>query len=211
MHLSLLPTAPPVIHGSQGISRKGEGIGRASHYYSLTRIKTKGQIRIQGETREVEGLSWMDHEFGSNQLQDQQIGWDWFSFQLPESLDLMLYQIRLQDGKIDPHSSGTVVLPDRRIRTLSPSDFFIRVFQFWKSPNSGAWYPSGWEIFLPAQGLFLRVLPWVADQELLTTKSTRITYWEGAVSVAGTWQGRPIQGAGYVEMTGYDRRFPPRI
>jgi predicted secreted hydrolase len=207
----LTPTAPPVIHGSQGISRKGEGIGRASHYYSLTRIKTRGQIRVQGETRQVEGLSWMDHEFGSNQLQPYQTGWDWFSLQLDEPLELMIYQLRHRDGKIDPYSSGTLVLPNRQAGSLQLSDFSIRVFQYWQSPHSRARYPAGWEISLPAQGLFLRVLPWVADQELLTAASTRITYWEGAVSVAGTWQGRPVRGNGYVEMTGYDRRFLPKI
>jgi predicted secreted hydrolase len=211
IELTLAPTARPIVHGFQGISRKGAGIGRASHYYSLTRLKTKGQIRIGGETREVEGQSWMDHEFGSNQLAPQQIGWDWFSLQLTESLDLMLYQIRREEGRTDPHSSGTLVLPDRQIRPISSADFSIRIFQYWTSPNSGARYPAGWEISLPAQQLFLRVLPWVADQELLTAKSTRITYWEGAVAVTGTWRGRPVQGQGYVEMTGYDRRFPPRM
>ncbi|MBI5585804.1 MAG: carotenoid 1,2-hydratase [Deltaproteobacteria bacterium] len=211
VQLTLAPTAPPIIHGFQGISRKGEGIGRASHYYSMTRLRTKGQIRIQGKTREVAGLSWMDHEFGSNQLHPQQLGWDWFSLQLTEPLELMLYQLRREDGRTDPHSSGTLVLPDRHPRPLGLSDFSIRVFQYWKSPNSGARYPSGWEISLPEQQLFLQVRPWVADQELLTAKSTRITYWEGAVTVTGTWRGRPVQGSGYVEMTGYDRRFPPKI
>ena len=211
LELNLTPTAPPIIHGAQGISRKGAGRGRASHYYSLSRIKTNGRIRIQGETREVAGRSWMDHEFGSNQLQSHQVGWDWFAIQLEEPLDLMLYQIRLQDGKTDPYSSGTLVLPGRRSTALDSSGFSVRALQFWKSPHSGASYPSGWEISLPAQQLTLRVLPWVADQELQTVQSTRVTYWEGAVSVTGTWQGRPVRGNGYVEMTGYDRRFLPRI
>lgn len=211
LSLTLKPTAPPIIHGFQGISQKGEGIGKASHYYSLTRIQTKGRLHIGGETLEVEGLSWMDHEFGSNQLQAHQIGWDWFSIQLTEPSDLMLYQIRQEDGKTDPHSSGTLVLPKRQIVPLRRSDFSIGVFQYWSSPRSGARYPSGWEISLPAQELFLRVIPWVGDQELLTARSTRVTYWEGAVSVTGTWRGRPVQGKGYVEMTGYDRRFLPRI
>jgi predicted secreted hydrolase len=51
----------------------------------------------------------------------------------------------------------------------------------------------------------------VADQELMTPKSTGITYWEGIVKVKGTYQGRIVEGDGYVEMTGYDRRFRPKI
>jgi predicted secreted hydrolase len=211
LDLTLTPATAPIVHGFQGISQKGEGIGRASHYYSLTRIPTKGRLRMAGEAWDVEGLSWMDHEFGSNQLQPHQVGWDWFALQVTESLDLMIYQIRHQDGKADPHSSGTLVLPNRQVIALRRSDFSVRVFQYWPSPRSGARYPSGWEISLPAQGLSLRLLPWVADQELVTAKSTRVTYWEGAVSITGTWRGRQVQGNGYVEMTGYDRRFLPRI
>lgn len=211
LDFTLSPATPPIVHGFQGISQKGEGIGRASHYYSLTRIPTKGRLRIGAETLAVTGLSWMDHEFGSNQLQPHQVGWDWFALQLTEPLDLMLYQIRHQDGRPDPHSSGTLVLPNRQISPLGLADFSLDVFQYWTSPHSGARYPAGWEISLPAQKLSLRLIPWVADQELLTAKSTRVTYWEGAVAVTGTWQGRPVQGHGYVEMTGYDRRFRPRI
>ena len=51
----------------------------------------------------------------------------------------------------------------------------------------------------------------MADQELMTLKSTRVTYWEGLVTVEGTYRGQPLQGQGYVEMTGYDRRFAPRL
>jgi predicted secreted hydrolase len=48
-------------------------------------------------------------------------------------------------------------------------------------------------------------------QELVTTRSTGIAYWEGAVEVRGTWRGRPVTGRGYVELTGYAERFRPEI
>jgi predicted secreted hydrolase len=40
-------------------------------------------------------------------------------------------------------------------------------------------------------------------QELRTERSTRVTYWEGAIEVTGTRAGRPVRGRGYLEMTGY--------
>jgi predicted secreted hydrolase len=45
----------------------------------------------------------------------------------------------------------------------------------------------------------LEVVPLLADQEM----ATAVVYWEGAVQVSGTRQGQPVQGHGYVELTGY--------
>ena len=40
--LTLKPAKPLVIHGKDGISKKAEGEGRASHYYSFTRLSSVG-------------------------------------------------------------------------------------------------------------------------------------------------------------------------
>ena len=211
LQLQVSPTNPPVIHGSDGISRKGAKTGQASHYYSLTRMATRGTIVLHGRTVKVHGLSWMDHEFGSNQLQPGQIGWDWFSLNLGDQAELMLYQIRERNGQIGPYSSGTMVFKGRAPQPLSREDFSIEVLRTWKSPRSQATYPAGWQIAIPRENLFLRLTPVLADQELMTLKSTRVIYWEGLVTVEGTYRGQPLQGQGYVEMTGYDRRFAPRL
>jgi len=211
LRLRVLPVKAPAIHGRGGVSRKGEGVGRASHYYSLTRLQTQGVLFLKGKEVPVTGSSWMDHEFGSDQLQDHQIGWDWFSMQLDNNLDLMIYQIRNRDGGLDPYSSGSLILPDAATQHLTRTDFHLRVLDYWKSTRSGAVYPASWEIEVPGHQLRVRLTPLVSDQELMTLKSTRVTYWEGAVSVQGQFRGRPIRGKGYVEMTGYDRRFAPKI
>src|SRR5262249_44981445 len=82
LSLRLISQKPPAAHGENGLSQKGEGVGRASYYYSLTRMQTEGELTIDGRTERVSGQSWMDHEFGSNQLREDQVGWDWFSIQL---------------------------------------------------------------------------------------------------------------------------------
>jgi predicted secreted hydrolase len=211
LSLQLIPTRIPIIHGINGISQKGAGIGQASHYYSLTRLETKGVLNLRGKTIPVTGLSWMDHEFGSNQLQADQVGWDWFSIQLDNGMDLMIYQLRHSDGRVDPHSSGTLVLADSRTSHLPLSGFKLRTLGFWKSPHSQATYPASWEIYLPQEELRLELVPLAADQELRTPKSTRVTYWEGAVKVNGKVRGRPVEGHGYVELTGYEKRFRPKL
>jgi predicted secreted hydrolase len=203
LRLRLASLKPPVLHGQNGLSQKGEGEGRASYYYSLTRMQTQGEIEVDGKKEKVQGLSWMDHEFGSNQLREDQVGWDWFSIQLDNQTELMLYLIRRKDGSSDPYSSGTLVNPDGTTKHLALKDFRIEVVERWKSSKSGATYPMKWKVTIPAEELELEIVPAFPNQELITNRSTRVTYWEGAVGLKGTLRGKSIGGTGYVEMTGY--------
>ena len=203
LRLALTSLKPPVLHGENGLSQKGEGEGRASYYYSLTRMQTEGELTIGGKKEKVRGISWMDHEFGSNQLRDDQVGWDWFSIQLDNQNELMLYLMRRKDGSLDPYSSGTLVNVNGATKHLTLKDFRIEVVGRWKSPKSGANYPMKWKVSIPAEEIELEIIPAFPDQELITNRSTRVTYWEGAVSIKGLFNNKPASGHGYVEMTGY--------
>lgn len=208
LNLIVTPLKPLVLHGAaqDGLSQKGAGQGHASHYYSFTRLKTEGILRTSAGEFEVEGLSWMDHEFGSAQLTPSQVGWDWFSVQLANHTELMVYSIRHQDGSIDPHSSGTLVHPDGTRLHLRREDIQMHTHAQWRSPKSGATYPQRWTIHVPSVALTLHLEPVLAAQELVTENSTRVTYWEGSVSARGTMQGQDVDGMGYVELTGYVQR-----
>ena len=193
---------PPAINGIDGISQKGAQAGNASHYYSLTRMPTRGAIVIDGERFDVTGLSWMDHEFGTSFLEPEQQGWDWLAIQLNDGRDLMLYQLRRADGSRDPRSSGTLVGRDGRTQHLTAGDFTLQPSgRMFRAP-SGATYPIGWDIAIPGQQIELRVTTPLEEQELVT-EGAGIAYWEGAIDVAGTSRGAPVSGRGYLEMTGY--------
>jgi predicted secreted hydrolase len=194
-----LPLKPPAVHGSGGVSRKSACASCASHYYSYTRLKTTGTLTYNGIPLAVEGLSWMDHEFGSSELAPEQIGWDWFSLQLNDGREVMLYRLRERGGGATPQSSGSVI--DRRglVQALRLADFSVEARSSWVSPHTGARYPSGWRVHIPSRNLDLVLTPTVADQELADASGT--SYWEGAVTVS-TAAGVPL-GAGYVELTGY--------
>jgi predicted secreted hydrolase len=209
--LRLTPLAKPVVHGRNGVSQKSVGLGKASHYYSVTRLETRGDLRVQERNLKVKGLSWMDHEFGSNQLTEDQVGWDWFSVQLGQGSDLMLFQIRKKDGTVEPESSGTLIHEDGRAEHLELKDFHLRQTGRWKSPKSGAFYPMGWRITIPKAMLEIDLDPSFPGQELNTGKSTRVIYWEGSVEARGSYQGKRVHGAGYVEMTGYAGAFDQKI
>jgi predicted secreted hydrolase len=209
--LTLSPLGQPVVHGRSGVSQKAAGPGRASHYYSMTRLETTGKLQVKGRSLKVRGLSWMDHEFGSNQLTEDQVGWDWFSIQLEQGHSLMLFQIRKKDGTIEQESSGTLVHPGGSAEHLELKDFTLQQTGRWKSPRSGGVYPMGWRISVSKAGLELELIPAFSEQELDTRKSTRVVYWEGSVRVRGSHKGKRVEGVGYVEMTGYAGAFDKKI
>ncbi|MGQ9490645.1 MAG: lipocalin-like domain-containing protein [Anaerolineae bacterium] len=199
LDLTLTDLKPPVLQGDRGYSRKGPEPGNASYYVSCTRSAAEGTVTVRGKTFTVSGLSWMDQEWSTSALGPEQVGWDWFSIQLDDESELMVFQLRRADGGVDAFSSGTLVAADGSTRQLGPGDFTITPTGTWRSPRSGGVYPAGWELTVPAAGLRLEIAPWLADQEMQVS----YTYWEGAVRVTGTAAGRPVTGNGYVELTGY--------
>ena len=207
--LLLTPGKPPVLHGEKGLSRKGPSPGQASYYVSSTDLRTAGSLRVASNAAPlaVRGVSWFDHEFGSNQLTADQAGWDWFGLHLSDGRDLMFYGLRRDDGTFEPASSGTLVDARGRGRYLPLSVVRVEVLDHWKSPKSGASYPSRWRMVVSTGRLDLLLGPVLADQELVTGGSTGVTYWEGAIEGRGTSEGRPITCTGYVELTGYAGRL----
>jgi len=203
--LELTPGKPVVLHGQKGMSIKGQKKGQSSYYYSFTDLKTSGSIKtpLNKETVTVKGMSWFDHEFGSNQLAPEQVGWDWFSIRLSDGSDLMVYFLRRKDGSIETSSSGTLIEKNGSSRHLELSDIKVDVLNRWKSPKSGGIYPGKWRMRIPSAHIDITITPSVANQELITETSAGITYWEGAVEGKGVSKNRPVTVEGYVELTGY--------
>ena len=211
LQLTVSPDKPLVVHGTDGISRKGPATGQTSHYYSFTRLATTGNLTIGNESFDVTGASWMDHEFGSADLGKDLVGWDWFSLQLDDKKELMLYRLRRADGSADPVSSGTLIDRDGQGHHLAIGDFTLEPTSYWTSPTSKARYPQRWRLTIPSQQLSLELIPLMAEQELSTTRSTQVTYWEGAIKATGISQGKPIHGQGYMELTGYAERIMQKL
>ncbi len=206
--LSTRPVKPLVFQGPNGYSKKGTGPTSASQYYSFTRLLTEGTVSVEGETVAVRGESWMDKEFGSNQLGEHQAGWDWFSLQLADGREVMLYLMRDSSGKVD-FARGTLVSRTGEARYLAAADFSMRVTETWTSRETGATYPARWILDLPEVGLRMEVAPELADQENQSRAVSTLFYWEGAVRVL-TGEGKRM-GKGYVELVGYGTESKPAI
>ena len=196
--LELRALKAPVLNGIDGLSQKSADPSNASYYYSITRLQTEGSLRIGENDYTVSGLSWLDREWSTSALAADQVGWDWFALQLDDGSELMIYGLRLENGTRDPASAGTFVSANGVTTHLAYDDVEISVLEEWSSPEGGS-YPSRWLLRVPRFGLELNVTPVISDQELFTT----VRYWEGAVDVAGERDLRPVEGRGYVELTGY--------
>jgi predicted secreted hydrolase len=205
LNFSLQSVKPPVIHGKNGVSQKAQGPGRASHYISLTRLITSGEIELLGRRFQVAGVAWMDHEFFTHQLEPNQIGWDWMGIQLEDDTELMLFRIRRNDGSIDPYSSGTFVDASGVATHLQQNDFALRpVGATWTSPATHATYPIEWKVSVPELNLELQAATALPSQELTALSKIAPSYWEGAIAVTGHKGAATVRAVGYLEMTGYD-------
>ena len=202
--LSLTPEKPIILHGENGFSVKGNDPNQASYYYSFTRLKAEGALVFNGSRFEVTGSMWMDHEFGSSILNQDQVGWDWFSLQFDNGTELMAFYLRRSDGT-NEKPFATFVDQSGKPTHLSGSSVMIQAAGSWISQRTKAKYPNEWIIEIPEKKLRVAVSPAVKDQELSNLKSTQTSYWEGAVSAKGVVDGEPVQGTGYVELTGYSK------
>ena len=210
LDLDLVPLKPPVLHGESGYSRKGDSEDQASYYYSFTRLKAEGTITAAGIKQKVSGTAWMDHEFASSILKQDQAGWDWFSIQLDNNTELMVFHMRKKDGTPE-RRFGTFVGKGGRAVNLANKRIVIAPHETWTSPRTKAVYPCRWNISIPDIKMDLEVIPVMKDQEISSEKSTGIVYWEGAVKVKGTRDGRKVRGKGYVELTGYAHSMAGRL
>jgi predicted secreted hydrolase len=197
--LRLRAVKPIVAHGDRGLSAKSDQAGNASYYLSYTRMATDGRVTAGGQSVAVTGESWFDHEWSTRALGPDAVGWDWFSLQLSDGRDLMLYLLRRADGGLEAVSGGTLVAADGRATAIGVDEVSVRPLGQWTSPATGVTYPSGWALSAPAAQLELTLEPWLEAQEM----QLFFSYWEGAVRVSGTSLGAPVTGNGYVELTGY--------
>jgi len=203
LHLDLLGLKPPTLHNGNGLITYG--LAGFSYYYSRTRMAVSGTLVDHNQSLQVTGEAWMDHQWG-NFITLVGGGWDWFSIQLSNNTEMMLYFIRDASGKVISTYVGYIG-PSASDALLPASALHMTVLGHWTSPVTGATYPSGWHIDIsdPQLRASLTLIPELKDQELVVYQSTGNSYWEGAVSIQGKSAGSAVHGEGYVELTGYAR------
>jgi predicted secreted hydrolase len=204
IHLNCDKGVGPVLQGPGGVNRKGREPGQASYYYSYVHLPTAGTLTVEGRTFRVTGRTWMDHEFSSNALSPQQVGWDWVGLTLNDGKSLMVYRLRNKSGGAD-FMSGTLIDAAGQPTYLTDQQIRFEGSAPWKSPSGGA-YPQTWSLTVPGEPA-LTIQSRLPGQELRTGSTTHIDYFEGSCDVLGP-AGTPL-GDGYLEMTGYSHPLNP--
>jgi predicted secreted hydrolase len=193
----------PVLHNNVGWIDFGDA--GSSYYYSRPRMAASGTLHVGGHTVEVTGEAWFDHQWGDF-IAVGGGGWDWFAVNLSDGTDLTLSLVRAADGTY-PLVYGTLVRDTGETVHLSRDEFTVTSLDTWRSFRTGAIYPSGWTIEVPAEELVIDLRPTVLDQELDTRETTGVIYWEGSQWVTGKHgpglRFNHVVGNAYVELTGY--------
>ncbi len=194
---------PAILHGENGLVQKGEFSINATRFYSLSRMRAQGAVVIDGQRFDVEGMGWFDHEFGASTEEKDQQGWDRFAVQFDDGTELLVFRIRNQSGLTTEQSFGTWISPDGVAQKINADQFQLDSLSQWKSKDSSATYPAEWRLQIPGRSLDLTLRPTVAAQEIPGTDAVGGAFWLGSIRAEGRIGGRPVQGRGRMELTGY--------
>ena len=198
LRLQFRETQPVLLQGNQGLSRKGPDEKQASYYYSQPQLATSGSLQLQGQTFEVIGKAWLDHEWSHELLHLSAVGWDWMGMNLDDGSALTAFRLRDKNGAA-VWDGGSFRSPKGELYVFSRGEVIFKPGRRWKSPLSQASYPVEWTVRTPAD--FYTVKAVIDNQELDSRSSTGAIYWEGLSELIDS-NGRRV-GRGYLEMTGY--------
>jgi predicted secreted hydrolase len=196
LDLTLISKKKPMLVGGAGIVEMGTG--GLSYYYSFTRLDTSGTLTLDGEKIPVTGLAWFDHQWGNWQSSKGYHGWDWFSVQLDNDMDLNLFSFRTEDGK---QVNATATILDGEELIVS-RDMRLSASDSWTNPITGNTYPINWNIEIPDRDIVLNIVPTIPNQEMCLAETIGLI-WEGSTNLTGSVRGKPVTGTGYTELTGY--------
>lgn len=188
--MQLTARGPLVFHGDNGFSVKSSS-GQASYYYSQPFYEISGKLKLPTGDINVTGSAWLDREWSSQPLSENQRGWDWFSLSFDSGAKMMGFQLREAGGS--SYSAATWISPDGETEAFPDGRFQATPIE--NSKVSGRLVPTRWRVQLPDKDVDVTVSALNKNAWM----DVSIPYWEGPVVVRGSKTGR-----GYLEMTGYD-------
>ena len=191
LDLQLISNKKPLLEGGHGyIGTPDNG----SYYYSLTDMRAKGKIIIEGKEIEVEGDAWMDHQWADSTYKKDK--WTWFSFNLENGTDIMCVEY-------DMHTAVNILV--NMIDKDGNQNQYIKANikhneRIFKSKKTKAEYPLSWKIEIPEANMEISASALIEDQEMI---AGQINYWEGPIKVEAKINGETVNGKGFMELVGY--------
>lgn len=199
LDLRFAPTQGVLLQGESGFSRKGPDPRQASYYYSQPQLAVTGQVAAAGESANVTGTAWLDHEWSSEPMAADATGWDWMGINLHDGGAVVAFRMRDRSGAALWAGGGHRV-GDRSVRSFAPVEVHFDAQRQWRSPRTRIEYPVAMAV--RAGDVEFTLEPLIDDQEFDDRAGVGTIYWEGAVRAAQA--GREI-GRGYLELTGYGK------
>ncbi len=178
---------PLVKHGDDGYSMKSAE-GQASYYYSQPFYRVTGTLHLPDGPVEVTGQGWLDREWSSQPLAEDQAGWDWVSLSFDDGHRMMGFQLR----GTQTFTAGTWITPSGDPTPLP--DGALRFTPLAHTQIDARRVPTSWRIEWPEGELDIETEPLNPRAWM----DLSISYWEGPLRFSGSHSGR-----GYLEMTGY--------
>jgi predicted secreted hydrolase len=192
---------PPLLVFGDGrsppIDSHGEtSLARYNFYYSFPKLDASGTLAIDGEVRQVQGTTWMDHEFGA-----------W-----PKSVKWILQDITLDNGVclsvftgsdveiIEHHTvrASVTVLGLDGISRFSHDALVTPLSPAWKSPSGVTYFPTVKVEIASLRAEFL-VKSLIPDQEFWNSDIPGSQVYEGVAIAEGFYDGIPAHGTAWNE------------
>lgn len=189
--LATRTSGPFVLNGDQGYQLKHDLESVASFSVSAPFLTVKGWIVIDGHRVDVTGDAWLQKEWGSHLIGEEQQGWDWFTLQLDNGTALSVSRYRHHSRL--PYVFGTLSTKSGKVISLTENELSISPIVS-TTLSDGKRIPLQWAIEVPSHDIYVQTQATNPEMWL----PFLIPYWEGPVDISGNRSGK-----GFMQLTGY--------
>lgn len=175
-------------------------ISKTNYYFSFTRLAASGTITVNGVEYEVEGTTWMDHEYGyfGGSTSDSRVRWLLQDMQLDNGYTISNAGI-IGEGftpEIGVSVEAYATLQDDEGNLYYVASTVTPVGELWTSPSSGNSYAQQFRVEIPSFGADIVVSTRLQDQEFSLGGAP---VYEGTAGAEGVFLGEPVDGDAWIE------------
>jgi predicted secreted hydrolase len=177
---------------------------RNNYYYSFTKLSATGTITIGDDAYRVQGLTWMDHQYGFFGGKGG-VNWVLQNMQLDNGYSVSSFTLSEVPQRDKPYTSGaTILAPDGTSTYVTNCTTTPRGEPYPSKGDPGIDFFLQMDVEIPEYGAQLTVASLFADQEFPIPNQA---IYEGAGTVTGTFLGETVSGTAWLE----EKIAPPSL
>lgn len=218
LDVQIRPEGYPIFNGGTGMFHM---VNLDIFQYSVPHCKTNGTLVLNGETYEMDGMTWFDRQWQIPTPKLSTLGkkvmgwavktfmdggrkmkfpsWGWMDINLDNGDILSVWFPVEKDGE---DCWATVMHPDGTQKKVTLNPVIGQAENWWKSSDSEYAYPTKYHVQCPELDADLTVVCVPREQELNFEGFPTLSHYEGASQVTGTYEGKEVTGYCYVETIG---------